>query len=398
MLNMLLSATALTVSAALAIPSLVFAAECLAAVAPRFRQAARRPERRSSVAVLVPAHNEENGLSKTLQSIKIGMRKGDRLVVVADNCTDRTAEIAGLFGAEVVVRHDDRLRGKGFALHAGMRHLAQDPPEAVVIVDADCMLAPGALDRLAERVAATQRPVQACYLMTAPAGSGLDMAVREFAFLVKNRIRPVGMARLGLPCQLTGSGMAFPWSILSAADLSNDNLVEDMKLGLDLARQGHAPRYCEEALVSSEFPLSRLGSMTQNRRWQSGHLAMIKTALRSLTERGNLGNPRLVAMALDIMVPPLVLLLFLLSAAFVFSALVYLAGAGASAFMLSTFNLALIAVAVTAAWLVHGRGILPVGKLYRIPLYALRKVAFYARIFRGDDGSGWVRTDRSRGD
>lgn len=402
MLNMLLSATALTLSAALSIPVVVFATECIAATALRRKPIAEpiagRLGKRPAIAILVPAHNEEGGISKTLHSIKAEMLADDRLIVVADNCTDRTAEFARMAGAEVVERKNERERGKGFALHTGVLYLAKSPPAIVVIVDADCILKPGALERLAGMAAATDGPVQACYLMTSPSDTRLDLAVREFAFVVKNRVRPLGLSKLGLPCQLTGSGMAFPWSVLNAANLSNDNLVEDMKLGLDLARLGHPPRFCAEALVLSEFPQSSAGSTTQNRRWESGHLAMIRTAIRTLTQRRVLGNPGLVAMVLDIMVPPLALLVLLLGAVFAFSAVLFLAGVGTLAFAVSLINLLLVTVGIAAAWLAYGTKLLPLGKLYRIPLYALRKVAFYARIFRGGSAGGWIRTDRSRGD
>jgi cellulose synthase/poly-beta-1,6-N-acetylglucosamine synthase-like glycosyltransferase len=399
MMDTLLSVTALTLSTALTVPATIFAVECAAAIMLRDKPAAKSSGNRPPIAVLVPAHNEESGISKTLLSIKFEMRAGDRLVVVADNCTDRTALFARAAGAEVVERNDDNHRGKGFALHAGVLYLAKDPPEMVVIVDADCTLKQGALERLAAMVVATGGPVQACYLMTSPAGVRSDMAVREFAFIVKNQMRPLGLSKLGLPCQLTGSGMAFPWAVLQAANLSTDNLVEDMKLGLDLARSGHAPNFCASAMVLSEFPHSQVGSITQNRRWENGHLKMIRTAMTTIMKRGSLRNLRLLSMILDIMVPPLALLVLLQAAVFAFTALLFLVGGNALALTVSIANLVLVTIGISAAWLAYGAKLLPLGKLYRIPLYALRKVAFYAKIFRGDTaGGGWIRTDRRGSD
>jgi hypothetical protein len=59
----------------------------------------------------------------------------------------------------------------------------------------------------------------------------LKSKVSEFAWCVKNLVRPLGYSNLGCPCQLMGTGMAFKWSTLSKADLANGNIVEDMKLG-----------------------------------------------------------------------------------------------------------------------------------------------------------------------
>src|SRR5438067_1718063 len=86
-------------------------------------------------------------------------------------------------------------------------------PLAVLVVDADCRLGEGALTRLVCDAARTGRPVQAEYVLEVPAGAGWRGQVSAFAFLVKNVVRPRGLARLGAPCLLTGTGMAFPWPI-----------------------------------------------------------------------------------------------------------------------------------------------------------------------------------------
>jgi hypothetical protein len=76
-------------------------------------------------------------------------------------------------------------------------------------VDADCVA--GAIEALARSSAASGRPAQARYLMRTGSGGA---SLSAFAFLVKNGVRPTGLHRLGLPCQLMGTGMAFPWSLL----------------------------------------------------------------------------------------------------------------------------------------------------------------------------------------
>ena len=59
---------------------------------------------RQPVVILVPAHNESAGIRPTLNDIVAQMQGNDRLLVVADNCTDDTAEIAAAARAEVVIR------------------------------------------------------------------------------------------------------------------------------------------------------------------------------------------------------------------------------------------------------------------------------------------------------
>ena len=73
----------------------------------------------------------------------------DRLIVVADNCSDDTRQIATDAGAEVISRDDAERRGKGFAMDFGVRHLTVDPPEVVIFVDADCLPDADSMSRIA---------------------------------------------------------------------------------------------------------------------------------------------------------------------------------------------------------------------------------------------------------
>ena len=212
-----------TAAALVCLPSVTLAVEILAAAA--LKNPVRLPGRSvrpGTIAVIVPAHNEGAGILATLQDITPQLRPGDRLLVVADNCTDNTAAVARAAGAEVSERHDPERRGKGYALDWGVRHLRQDPPEAVVIIDADCRVAPGSILTLTEAALAAGRPTQAFYAMRA-APWDPRRRVQEFAWALKNHVRPLGLARLGLPCQLMGTGMAFPWQVLTAVELASSH-------------------------------------------------------------------------------------------------------------------------------------------------------------------------------
>src|SRR5262249_47935877 len=154
---------------------------------------------------------------------------GDEVVVVADNCDDGTADIARAFGATVLERRDTVNRGKGFALDHGIRYLRANCPGVLVMMDADCTIRAGSIDAVVDQVVATGRPAQACYLMEQPREAGPRDLVSALAFLVKNGVRPRGLVRFNLPCLLTGTGMAFPWNVISDAKLASGNIVEDMQ-------------------------------------------------------------------------------------------------------------------------------------------------------------------------
>ena len=350
-------------------------------------------DERPSVVVLVPAHDESRGILPTLEDAKSQLRPGDRLLVVADNCTDDTAAVAKMAGAQVIARRNDNERGKGYALDFGIRSLRDNDPEIVVIVDADCRLEPGAIDRLARTCGATGRPVQALYLMSAPDQTALNHAIAEFAWRIKNDLRPRGLAALGLPCQLLGSGMAFPRQVFSVVDVATGHLTEDLDLGLQLARAGYAPLFCPGAVVRSAFPSRETDIATQRQRWGHGHLSvLLGRVLPSVWAAVRHRNWRLLALGLDAGVPPLVLLAVLSTAVCLASLLGWLAGAGNAALIISLIGLGLLGVALGLAWMACGRDLLTGPALSSLLPYLKMKAGVYARAFAAN--KKWTRTGR----
>lgn len=391
-MNFILWVPVYIVLALAAVPVAVLLLQALLAF-PKGAPAAPSTFRRPRIAVLVPAHNEAGGIDATLDSLRPQLVAGDRILVVADNCSDDTAAVAARGGAEVRERFSDTQRGKGYALDFGVRCLAEDPPEVVIIVDADCVVGAGALDRLARDAVQHGVPMQALYLMRAPGATGLKK-IAEFAWLVKNLVRPLGYSRLGLPCQLMGTGMAFDWPTLSTAALANGHIVEDMKLGLDLARAGKAPRFCPAAEVYSTFPIHEAGTAAQRTRWEHGHLSMIVSAVPAMMLQGLLkGRPMLLALALDLSVPPLALLAMAVIALFGLCLLLaLLTGVLLPLALAAVLGLA-FGAAVMLAWWAHGRQTLSASQLALAVWYVLRKVPLYLR-FVVQRQVEWVRSKR----
>jgi len=382
----------------LAFATLVFFIEVAAAIWIKpTNRLLRSDTQRPSIIVMVPAHNESGGLLPTLDDILAQLCDGDRLLVVADNCNDDTADIAKAAGAEVVERDDLAKIGKGYALAFGLRHLQNNVSDVVMVVDADCRLEEGAIHALALTCRLTGRPVQALYLMTAPEGKMFGSRVAEFAWRIKNDLRPRGLAALGLPCQLMGSGMAFPRDAIEAINLATDDLAEDLALGLQLAFAKHPPLFCTAAVVTSEFPATREAAAAQRQRWEHGHLSVIVnksipnlwTALRSC-------NWDLFVLSLDAAVPPLVLLGLLIVAMFVLGLLELLLGRLVTPLILGSAALILFGASILLAWRERGRDLLPPGALASLIPYIGSKFGIYARAFSSD--KKWVRTDRAKPD
>lgn len=375
------------------LPALVLFVQVLLACLPVRRLRSTRVSR-PRVAVLVPAHDESTVIVATLSAIRPQLQEGDRLLVVADNCSDDTAALARAAGAEVVERSNDQQRGKGYALDFGVRHLANDAPDVVVIVDADCQVSAGAIERLALRCSDSGRPVQALYLMHAPAGSGLKVRIAEFAWCVKNLVRPRGWARLGLPCQLMGTGMAYAWRDLALINLASGHIVEDLQMGLDFCRSGKPPLFCPDALVTSYFPRSEEGLTTQRTRWEHGHLGVILGETPKLfVESIGKGNGSLLAMTLDLLVPPLALLTLLLVAAFGLSWLLFMLSGALAPALIASVGVTLLGVTILLAWSRFGRGIISFSSLLYAPFYALKKIPLYIGFLLKRQVE-WVRSKR----
>jgi cellulose synthase/poly-beta-1,6-N-acetylglucosamine synthase-like glycosyltransferase len=377
----------------LTVPAAVLFAEVLLAVTRRGAEtpaAAARPR----LAVLMPAHNEASVIAPAIRSVLAQLSPADRLLVIADNCSDPTAAIALTAGAQVIERTDPIRRGKGYALDFGVQHLRADAPQVAIVIDADCEPAAGALDRLARVCIQSGRPVQALYLMQGAADAGVAARLAQFAWIVKNQVRPLGLRSVGLPCHLFGTGMAFPWSALTAAALASGHIVEDLKLGIDLARAGTPALFCPEALVTSFFPTSSAGVMAQRTRWEHGHLGVILSeAPRLFVDSVARLRPRLLALALDLSVPPLALLALLLGVVwFSCIALYYLTNVAAP-LRIASVALAMLVLAVFLAWARYGRRVVSLGDLAFAGVYAVLKVPVYAKFLIARQLE-WVRSRR----
>lgn len=347
-------------------------------------------------AVLVPAHDEAAVIGDTVRCLRGQLGVGDVLLVVADNCSDATVRIAAEAGASVVERTDAEHRGKGYALDHGVRHLAAtQPPDVLVIVDADCRIrTAGGLRGLAALALECVRPVQGLYLMEAPEGAGLKLRVAAFAWRLKNWVRPLGWHAVGAPCQLMGTGMAFPWAMAEHMQLASSELVEDMKLGIDLALAGTAPLFCPQVLVTSVFPSGVQAVRSQRTRWEHGHLGMIVAHVpRLLGTALRRHDARLLALALDLAVPPVALLVLLLLVLCTATGVALALGLGGGPLVGALACLALLALALGMAWWGWGRAVVSARDLLSVPFYVLGKLPLYlGYLFRRQ--KEWVRTDR----
>jgi cellulose synthase/poly-beta-1,6-N-acetylglucosamine synthase-like glycosyltransferase len=391
----LLSSLLLVLALLFLVPALVLCLECVLAMRPSRTQAPDSGAPPPSVAVLIPAHNEELTIETAIVTVLPELAPEDRLVVIADNCTDKTADIAREGGAIVIERAEPDRKSKGYALRYGLQRLVNDPPQVVVVLDADCTVSPGTVARLARRAHDSGRPVQARYVVELPSKADRLAAVSAFAFLVKS-LRPRGLHQLGLPCALMGSGMALPWSLIDKATLDGDSLVEDLQWGLNLTLAGYPPMYCPDAEVTPRHPTQRNAVMSQRRRWEHGHLAiLVGQGPRVVARALRTGRLHLIAVALDLCVPPLSLLMLLITVTLGGALLAARAGGSWTPVGLLGLAGALVGLTVASVWWKFARAWVPVTTLLMSPWYVLWKVSLY-RDFLVRRQRAWVRTERER--
>jgi len=351
-------------------------------------------------AVVVPAHNEQEQVAQTVASLlTVDYPKHlATVVVVADNCTDATAEVAKAAGAEVLVRHHATDRGKGFALHFAFTELlarqGANAIDAVVVVDADSVVSTNLLTALAARLSQGELAVQADYGVRNPLASWRTRLM-TVALTIFHRVRGLGRERLGLSAGLRGNGMCFSRACLIRFPHDAHGLVEDVEYGIALGLGGVRVAYADEARVLGEMVSGAQASESQRARWESGRALLMRerlpVLLRAARQRRSL---MLLDLALDLMVPPLAKIGALLAAGWILEgARLALGGPlGLAGYALGASTLALLAY-VGRGVVLSGLGFSAVTALFWAPVYVAWKILL--KVTPGKRGAdGWVRTQR----
>jgi 1,2-diacylglycerol 3-beta-glucosyltransferase len=267
----------------LGLPGLAAAAHLgLLALASLFYREPRAPHAETRFLVLVPAHNEEGGIARTLEAIEADRRPGDTVLVVADRCTDATAEIARSFGAAVLERSEDEEPGRAAARQAGLERARSLEWDAVLMLDADSIIEPGFF-AACERALATGAPaVQA----RSESGHGRSLAQEASlaAFTLQGITIPRGRDRLGLSVRLRGTGMAIRREI-ALAHRFRAPASEDLFFTLDLMLDGVRCRHVENARLRSEGASTWDSFGGQKVRYEAGRMAAARTYVPRLLRR-----------------------------------------------------------------------------------------------------------------
>jgi 1,2-diacylglycerol 3-beta-glucosyltransferase len=343
-------------------------------------------------AVVVPAHNEQDGIVDTVKNLLAIDYDKDRftVVVVADNCTDETASKAEQAGARVIVRQDQERRGKGYALAHAFEKLKADV-DALVVVDADTVVSSNLLRAFAARIELGALAVQADYAVKNP--TSWRTRLMAIAFGAFHVLRSQARERLHVSCGLRGNGMCFTSRVLSLVPHDAFSIVEDVEYGIRLGQAGYRVHYAAEAHVYGEMVSSSRASASQRQRWERGRAALALMHGPSLLGKSIVKrDAMLLDLAADVLVPPLGTLAALVVVGF--------AAAWGSGRLLGQHvplqiwiaNVIALLLYVLRGWSLSGTGARGLLDLGCAPIYVVWKL--WLRLRQPSRPAAWVRTTR----
>jgi cellulose synthase/poly-beta-1,6-N-acetylglucosamine synthase-like glycosyltransferase len=233
------------------------------------------------VLILVPSHDDAAALRGALPAYRDAVRSGrDRIVVIADRCTDDTAEAARAGGAEVLVHESDETGGgKGRALRFALERIPGAPREPVAVFDADSEPSPGFFDAADAAIAGGERALQA-FVDPAPARPILSR-IAAYSEIVSQRLTDRLRTALGWGVPLRGTGMVVERQLLADALARSETFVEDLEATLLLASAGVRIRPLA-ASVRDPKPESGAGIVRQRARWLAGNVAAFRARRREI--------------------------------------------------------------------------------------------------------------------
>jgi len=256
------------------------AAYILIALLPGKKRTPGKGSEGNRYAVLICARNEENVIGDLLDSIR-SQTYPDELIdvyVMADNCTDATAETAACRGAAVFTREDTVNVGKGYALDVLMKEIRRTAAghyDGYFVFDADNILASDYIEMM-DRTFAQGYDIVTGYRNSKNYGSNWISAGYALWFMRESRYLNYARSRIGSSCTVSGTGFMFSGEIADEMDgWPYHTLTEDLEFSADQISKGRRAGFCMEAELFDEQPVDLRQSWRQRMRWSRGYLQVL---------------------------------------------------------------------------------------------------------------------------
>jgi hypothetical protein len=320
--------------------------------------------------VLVPAHNEAAVIGTTLAAIQAAARERDTVVVVADRCTDATADVARAHGCVVFERPLGSTPGRAATRQDGLdRAFDNTEWDAVVMIDADSVMSPGFLD-VCERALA--RGADALQVRSEAAlGDRLVDHAYLAAFALQGLTIPRGRDRLRLAVRLRGTGMVLRRHVLTGRRFRSP-ASEDLWFGNDLLLDGVRPRHVESARLRSANVGSWQAASGQRQRYEVGRMSAAREFVGPLLRRP---TPARLEAATFLVTPPFAVAVGMLAIGAILAAL----GGAPTVLAVLLAGLGVLAVTLVVGLVQAGAGLRTWMALLAAPWYVAWKLGVQVR-------------------
>lgn len=227
--------------------------------------------------LFIPAHNEELVIARVLRSLKnieYDREKFD-VCVIADNCTDKTASLAQKYGATVLERHNEKQRGKGFAIKWALGRVDLARYDAVVIADSDNIFDRNFLKGFDEILSRGIRAVQ-CNNCLANFDETAFTKVIHLSRTINNRLYHHAKHKLGLSSYLMGNGMCFTTDLLREHPWVTGTMAEDCEYYAILSLADETIGFAAQSSLYHQESRSLRDASAQRLRWSSGRFQVAR--------------------------------------------------------------------------------------------------------------------------
>lgn len=353
-------------------------------------------------AVVIPAHNEELVIENTLKSLFALEYRSElfEVIVIADNCTDRTAEIARSSGAIVYERTDKLNKGKGQALRWCFEKLLNSSfdYDAFVVVDADSVVSKNFLEVMNFYLERKAQVVQASD-MVQPQPGAWSPEVTRIALALYNYVRPLGRKVTGCSAGLRGNGMCFSAEVLRTIPWEAYSITEDLEYGLTLLLHGVPTVFAPEATVYAKMPVKAKHAESQRARWEMGRMPLIRRyGVPLVREAVRKRSLRLLDACIDLVTPAFVNMLIVSFGMLTMTSLLSLVGVKDAQQFIIPWCVVILAGMVhvlTGLVAVDADRAMYKAVLY-FPRYAVWKLLLYVKLLVYGLPEEWIRTYRER--
>ncbi len=234
---------------------------------------------------IIPAHNEEKVIGNLIESLKKQDYDKDLydIYVIADNCTDNTAEIAKEAGAIVYKRFDETRKTKGYALNWFLQQKIEENADydAFFVFDADNIVDKNFIKVMNRKLCQGEEVVQGYKDIKNPTGSWIS-AGYAFFYWTMHRFYHLARYNVGLSPLLNGTGFMVKFDLIKETGWDTVTLTEDIEFSLKQIIKGKKLGWATDAIVYDEQPEGFVASWKQRSRWTVGHIQCMKTYTKDL--------------------------------------------------------------------------------------------------------------------